>query len=61
MNIDLEDRCDHCHGYGDIEDEEHDFELTKCSKCGGKGVIPTEVGKSILEFVKRHLGVSHES
>ncbi|UOF90471.1 tryptophan RNA-binding attenuation protein [Fodinisporobacter ferrooxydans] len=49
---DLELPCWDCHGTGQLQENE---QTIPCPKCSGKGYIPTALGQTILEFVKRHL------
>ena len=55
----LEESCFFCKGTGKI-----DVALNKirsrglpCQQCGGSGLMPTVMGKHLLEFVIRHIHV----
>lgn len=54
---DLEQRCWECHGSGRlpaVDGERKDGERV-CPKCGGKGVVLTALGQTLLDFIRRHL------
>jgi hypothetical protein len=55
----LETKCWQCWGNGVIPWNDHG-ELIDCPECGGLGWIPTDEGKRLLDFVKRHLGLDFE-
>jgi excinuclease UvrABC ATPase subunit len=52
----FETKCHFCDGYGTFYDDdayETDFRV-KCRDCEGRGYNPTELGRSLLEFLERH-------
>jgi DnaJ-class molecular chaperone len=59
---DLEQRCWECNGSGRVPavdgertaGERNDGERV-CPKCGGKGVVLTALGQTLLDFIRRHL------
>ena len=56
---DLETKCWKCWGSGVIPWNDH-AELMACPECGGLGWIPTDEGKRLLDFLRRHLGLEFE-
>ncbi len=56
---DLESKCWKCWGSGVIPWNDH-AEVMACPECGGIGWIPTDEGKRLLDFLKRHLGLDYE-
>ncbi len=55
----LETKCWQCWGSGVIPWNDH-AELIDCPGCGGLGWIPTDEGKRLLDFLRRHLGLDFE-
>ena len=47
----LEDECPTCHGSGS-QWVQGSFET--CAKCGGSGMVPSNTGHKLLDFLKRH-------
>jgi hypothetical protein len=56
----LEVKCWTCWGSGLVPWNDH-AELVGCPECGGIGWLPTEDGKRLLDFLKRHLGIEFEA
>jgi RecJ-like exonuclease len=67
----LDEKCPECGGCGAIQSEEwaewfrgprrephpEGPEEVPCGACDGLGRVPTEEGRLILDFVRRHLGL----
>lgn len=49
----LEEDCPRCHGHGEIFSW-RTKKTKKCKFCGTKGVVLTEAGETILEFMKKY-------
>jgi hypothetical protein len=56
---DLEGKCWKCWGSGVVPWNDH-AEVMDCPECGGIGWIPTDDGKRLLDFLKRHLALDVE-
>ena len=50
--IELETKCEHCDGLGG---ERIGGGWVRCDECAGAGLVPTEFGIQILDFVRRNL------
>ena len=51
--LELETTCEHCNGTGEIPDEKCSSYIYSCSHCQ-HGKNPSELGKQILEFIKKY-------
>jgi hypothetical protein len=50
----LEEKCPSCNGSGDIDAETGRWK-GPCRECEGYGVVLTDQGRTVLEFVMHHL------
>ncbi len=50
----LETKCPRCQGARLIHDPDLNAE-TPCSACRGLGSVPTEMGRTLIHFLERHM------
>jgi DnaJ-class molecular chaperone len=53
----LERPCRQCNGLGVVHDDKRPDPQasTTCPACGGRGAVPTDEGRQLLEFLRKHL------
>ncbi len=58
MLLDLERVCPSCHGAGMVlpdPDAEPDEPARPCLRCAGRGTLPTDLGRQLLDFLTKYL------
>jgi hypothetical protein len=59
----LEQRCDACYGRGIVsfpsirKCAKDGYEMLRCSECKGSGIVTTEFGEEVLDFIRRHIEI----
>ncbi len=54
MTEPLETTCEVCNGTGSVEYGMH-FDSRSCKECHGTGIVPSESGRELLDFIQKHL------
>ncbi len=55
---DLEEICEKCSGAGTIQTSDLDCSIRSmfCPTCSGKGKVPSEAGRELINFILRYNG-----